>query len=342
MKESMNDMARLTAAEPVDPAEVTRVLSEHYGLAGELRRLPGETDDNFLLQTGTAGRYVVKFAHPRTDPAVIGTQARVLKHLATTTIPAQRVIPAADGELWLIAGDRIVLVTSYLDGTPMRDTRMTAPLRRQLGVTLAVLGHALSDVRTQTRRSLLWDIAQLPTLRPLVEELPPYLDRTLLTHLIDRFQRSTEPRLEKLRTQLVHNDFNVDNILVSADRGEITGILDFGDMTVTALANDVAIAACYHLEGQDLLAPALDLIGGYHATTPLTEAEQALLPELILARLTARVAIPRWRAVRFPDNQEYILRSASMAWSQLTALLAIPEGQFAERIHAVCEEGAGP
>jgi Ser/Thr protein kinase RdoA (MazF antagonist) len=336
----MDDMIRLAAGEPVHPDEAARVLSEHYGLAGELDRLPGEADDNFLLRTDTAGRFVVKFAHPLTDPAVIDTQARVLKHLESTGIPVQRVIPAADGGLWVTAAGRIVLVTSYLTGTQMRDVSMTAPLRRQLGVTLASLGRALSDVHTEASRPLLWDIAQLPTLRPLVEELPPYLDRTLLTHLIDRFEDRTESRLGKLRTQLVHNDFNVDNILVSADRGEITGILDFGDMTVTALANDVAIAACYHLAGQDLLAPPLDLIGGYHATTPLTEAEQALLPELILARLTARVAIPRWRAVRFPDNQEYILRSASMAWSQLTALLAIPEGQFAERIHAICEEGA--
>jgi len=338
----MDDMIRLVAADPVQSAEVAGVLGERYGLAGELQRLPGEADDNFLLRTESAGRYVVKFAHPRTDPAVIDTQARVLRHLETTELPAQRVVAALGGELWATAADRIVLVTSYLAGTPMREARMTAPLRRQLGVTLALLGRALSDVRSDLKRPLLWDIAQLPTLRPLVDELPPHLDRTLLTHLIDRFEDQTEPRLGKLRTQLVHNDFNVDNILVSSERGEIAGILDFGDMTVTALANDVAVAACYHLTGEDLLAPALDLIAGYQATTPLTEDERALLPDLILARLTARVAIPRWRAVRFPDNQEYILRSAAAARAQLTALLTVPDGEFAERIHAACEEGASP
>jgi hydroxylysine kinase len=104
-------------------------------------------------------------------------------------------------------------------------------------------------------------------------------------------------------------------------------------MTVTALVNDVAIAACYHLcDEQDLIGPALDLIAGYHATTPLTTEEQDLLPDLILARLTARVVIPRWRALRFPDNEEYILRSAAMAAAHLDRLLEVPEGQFAERI----------
>jgi Ser/Thr protein kinase RdoA (MazF antagonist) len=336
----MDDMIRLIAADPVQPADVASVLVEHYGLAGELQRLPGEADDNFLLRTESAGRYVVKFAHPQTDPAVIDMQTRVLRHLESTEIPAQRVVAALSGELWVTPADRIVMVTSYLEGTPMREAELTAPLRREIGVTLALLGRALSGVRSDLKRPLLWDIAQLPTVRPLVDELPPQLDRTLLIHLIDRFEDRTEPRLRELRTQLVHNDFNVDNILVSSERGKIAGILDFGDMTVTALANDVAVAACYHLTGEDLLAPALDLIAAYQATTPLTEAEQALLPELILARLTARVAIPRWRAVRFPDNQEYILRSAAAARAQLTALLTVPDGEFAERIHAACEEGA--
>jgi hydroxylysine kinase len=280
---------------------------------------------------------VVKFAHPKTDPEVIDLQARTLKHLETTTnLPVQHVIPSLDGRLWIRPRDRIILVTRYLTGTPMREARMTGPLRRQLGVTLAVLARALNDLPGKPR-ALLWDIAQLATLRPLAAELPPRSGRDLLTGLIDRFQEGTEPRLKSLRTQLVHNDFNVDNILF--DSGTVSGILDYGDMTVTALANDVAIAACYHLSYEDdVLYPALDLIAGYHATTPLTPAELDLLPDLILARLTARVTIPRWRAVRFPGNEEYILRSTEMAWTHLNRLLTVPAGQFAERIHAACQK----
>jgi hydroxylysine kinase len=333
----MDDVTLLTAADAVQPAEAAEPLRAGYGLAGQLDRLPGEADDNFLLRTPAGDRYVVKFAHPKTDPKVIDTQARALSHLATSTsLPVQPVIPSLDGRLWIQPRDRVILVTRYLPGTPMREVAMTAPLRRQLGVTLAVLARALKDFPAQ-RRTLLWDIAQLPALAPLAAELPPRSGRDLLTGLIERFQERTEPRLDALRTQLVHNDFNVDNILI--DAGTVSGILDFGDMTVTALANDVAIAACYHLSYEDdVLYPALDLIAGYHATTPLTPAELDLLPDLILARLTARVTIPRWRAVRFPGNEEYILRSTEMAWTHLNRLLTVPAGQFAERIHAACQK----
>jgi hydroxylysine kinase len=327
---------------------VADVLRAEWGLAGDLDRLPGEADDNFLLRTpatgsatgsaaGSAARnYVVKFAHPLTDPGIIDTQARALRHLETTTgLPVQRVVPSVDGRLWITAHGRVVLVTTYLTGTPMREARMTPPLRRHLGVTLALLARALNEVTPRTRapRPLLWDIGQLAGLRPLAAELPPQHGRDLLTDLIDGFRQQTESRLKAQRTQLVHNDFNLDNILFDTGRDQVSGILDFGDMTVTGLVNDVAIAACYHLgDDADVTGPSLDLIAGYHAITPLTEAELDLLPALIRARLIARVVIPRWRALRFPGNEQYILRSTAMAWEHLNRLLKVPDGQFAERI----------
>ena len=145
------------------------------------------------------------------------------------------------------------------------------------------------------------------------------------------------PRLAAQRTQLVHNDFSPDNTLISADASRVCGIIDFGDVTVTALVNDVAIAAAYQLSDEpDLLAPALDLIAGYHATTPLTAGELDLLPDLILARIVARIIISEWRAERFGDNRAYILRNTPRAWEHLHRWLDIPAGQIAARIQEAC------
>jgi len=355
----MDNQANVTLLGEAGPAvpfaAAADVLRTDYGLTGELDRLPGEADDNFLLRTPEAGGYVLKFAHPMTDPEVIDTQVRALRQLAASTdLPVQRVVPTLDGLPRARAQERIVLVTTYLPGTQMREVAMTEALRRQLGATLAVLAQALKEVPAKPR-PLLWDIAQLTQLRPLAAELPPRFGRDLLTALIDRFAQSIEPRLKYQRTQLVHNDFNVDNVLIDAGRGRVDGILDFGDMTVTALVNDVAIAACYHITvtgeqgaaggGQPaggaepaVAEAALDVIAGYHASTPLTDEELDLLPGLMLARLTARVAISRWRALRFPDNEDYLLRSTAMAWGQLNRLLAVPERELAERIHAKTEQ----
>ena len=183
------------------------------------------------------------------------------------------------------------------------------------------------------RRPLLWDLAQLPQLRPLAAERSPGPRTSLIEEQLGRLAAGLPPRLAAQRSQLVHNDFSPDNVLISADGRRVSGIIDFGDVTVTALVNDVAIAATQQLsDDADLLGPALDLISGYHATTPLTAGELDLLPDLILARIVARLVISEWRAERFPANRAYVLRNTARAWEHLNRLLGIPAGQTAARI----------
>ncbi len=336
------DEARLTPSAPVTAPEAAGAIQACYGLTGELGRLPGEADDNFLLRPSGGGqRYVVKFAHPRADPRVVGVQVRVLRHIESTApgLPVPRVVPAADGPPWSVVADgplhgRVVHVLTYLDGELLRSVRTDPSLRRTLGVTLARLGRALREFDDPlVRRPLLWDLAQLPQLRPLLAGRPDNNGTSLLGEQLGRLAAQVAPRLAAQRTQLVHNDFSPDNTLISADASRVCGIIDFGDVTVTALVNDVAIAAAYQLSDElDLLAPALDLIAGYHATTPLTAGELDLLPDLILARVVARIIISEWRAERFPENSQYVLRNTPRAWEHLHRWLDIPAGQIAARI----------
>jgi len=330
------DEARLTPSPPVAAPEAADTIRACYGLAGELARLPGEADDNFLFQASGDKRYIVKFAHLRADPAVVDVQVRVLRHVesAAPALPVPRVVPAADGQPWtVVAGGplrgRVVHVLTYLDGEPLRFVPADLALRRALGATLAELGQALREFDDPlVHRPLLWDLAQLPQLRPLLPE-----NQGLLEQQLSRLAADLTPRLAAQRTQLVHNDFSPDNTLISADASRVCGIIDFGDVTVTALVNDVAIAATYQLSDEpDLLAPALDLIAGYHATTPLTAGELDLLPDLILARIVARIIISEWRAERFPENRTYVLRNTPRAWEHLHRWLSTPAGQIAARI----------
>ena len=330
------DEARLTPSPPVAAPEAADAVRAHFGLAGELTRLPGEADDNFLLQARGGQRYVVKFAHLRADPAVVGVQVRVLQHIASVAagLPVPRVLPAAGGQPWTVVADgplrgRVVHILTYLDGELLRSVRTDPALRRALGGTLARLGQALREFDDPlVRRPLLWDLAQLPQLRPL---LPQH--QGLVGEQLSRLAADLPPRLATQRTQLVHNDFSPDNTLISADARRVCGIIDFGDVTVTALVNDVAIAAAYQLSDEpDLLAPALDLIAGYHATTPLNAAELDLLPDLILARIVARIIISEWRAERFPENRAYVLRNTPRAWEHLHRWLSTPAEQIAARI----------
>jgi len=336
------DAARLTPSEPVTEPRAAEAVRACFGLSGGLARLPGEADDNFLLTAGDR-RYVVKFAHLRADPAVVGVQVRVLRHIEETApgLPVPRVraplaSAAAGGPLWTTVPDgplagRVVHVLSYLDGTLLRSAVTDPPLRRALGGTLAELGRALRDFDDPlVHRPLLWDLAQLPRLRSLVAERPPGAP---VEEQFGRLAATLPPRLAGRRTQLVHNDFSPDNTLISANGRHVAGIIDFGDVTVTALCNDLAIAVANLLgDGPDPFGPGLDLIAGYHAVTPLTAAELDLLPDLILGRIVARIIISEWRAERFPENRAYVLRNTPRARELLHRLLSIASEQTAARI----------
>jgi hydroxylysine kinase len=332
------DVARLTPSPPVTAPEAAEAIRACFGLSGELARLPGEADDNFLLNPGGHRRYVVKFAHLRADPAVVAVQVRVLRHVEAVApgLPVPRVLPAAGGGLWTAVPDgplagRVVHALSYLDGALLRSVTTDAPLRRTLGATLAELGRALRGFDDPlVHRPLLWDLAQLPQLRSLVAERPPGRQ---IEEQFGRLAATLPPRLARQRTQLVHNDFSPDNTLISADGHRVAGIIDFGDVTVTALCNDLAIAVANLLDdGPDPFGPGLDLIAGYHAVTPLTRPERSLLPDLVLGRIVARIIISEWRAERFPDNRAYVLRNTPRAREHLHRLLSTPGEQTAARI----------
>jgi hydroxylysine kinase len=355
------DTARLTHSPPVAESDAAEAILACYGLSGNLTRLPGEADDNFLLDAGEQ-RYVVKFAHLRADPAVVGVQVRVLRHIESVApeLPVPRVLaplgsvplePAAPGgQPWAVVPDgplrgRVVHALSYLEGRLLKTVTTDPPLRRAMGGTLAELGRALRGFDDPlVRRPLLWDLAQLPQLRPLAAERSPGPRTTLIQTQLARLAAETSPRLAAQRTQLLHNDFSPDNTLISADGRQVSGIIDFGDVTVTALVNDVAIAFANllgddgddllgaDLLGADLLGPGLDLVAGYHAVTPLTAAELGLLPDLVLGRTVARIIISEWRAERFPENRAYVLRNTPRAWEQLERLLSIPGEEIAARI----------
>ena len=122
------------------------------------------------------------------------------------------------------------------------------------------------------------------------------------------------PRLAGQRTQLVHNDFSPDNTLISADGRRVAGIIDFGDVTVTALCNDLAIAVANLLaDDADPFGPALDFIAGYHAVTPLTPAELEPAPGPDPGPHRGPDHHQQWRAERFPENRAYVLRNTPRA-----------------------------
>ena len=160
----------------------------------------------------------------------------------------------------------------------------------------------------------------------------------MIERTLDCFETYALPVLPGLPTQPLHNDLNPHTIVVeSANSERIAGIIDFGDMTSTARVVDLAVTAAYQVvDSDDPLAPACDMIGAYHAVTPLDPVEFEILFDLIATRMVMTIVISSWRAIRYPGNRDYILRNNPAAWGRLQRIADIPRAQAKRQIQSAC------
>jgi hydroxylysine kinase len=293
-------------------------------------------------------------------------------------LPVQRVVATVDGrpEIALTldrAGEdyegdgigggepRLVRLTSWLDGQLLGRGTTSVGLRREIGGTLGRLNIALRGfAHPGAGRTHQWDLQNFGALRALLERLPesgmlPSVGQALgadgqatggvraaLADCLDRFETVVRPALAGVPVQVIHTDFHGENLLT--DGGErITGILDFGDALAGPVAMDVGVAACYQLgtdgPGGDLLAPALDVVAGYHAVDPLSGADLDLVAEFMVARVAARIIVSQSTAARDPANSGYLLRRTPQAVLQLAALRALAPDEIGRRLRAACSLG---
>jgi len=334
----------------LSPAEAQALAYEHFGKGAVATALRSERDQNFLLTEADGVRWVLKVANAAEDPAVTDFQVGALLHLEAVAprVPVPRLCRTLAGETSVtIKGKNgessVVRLLSYLPGESLRNVRIDDSLRRALAACLARLDLALRGYfHPAARHELLWNASRVQELRAILPAVSAPSRRQYATEYIDRFEQQSAVPLDMLRAQVIYNDLNPSNVVVGPG-SEIAGIIDFGDIIHAPLISDVATAASYHLAGDaDPLAPALVFIAAYDEQCPIEDAEIELLFELMRARLVTTAVITDWRAARFPENRDYILRNQGAAWAALDALAAVSPGEATDRIWAACRLGKIP
>ncbi|WP_395405472.1 phosphotransferase (plasmid) [Arthrobacter sp. UC242_113] len=336
----------LTATDELTAEAAKDLLQNAYGLSCEsAKRLAGERDDNFKMVT-TTGTYFLKVAHSAEDAEITSFQTDVLRHLElhAPDLPVPRVIPTLAGLPEFTITDSGTLrrgrLSTFMPGEPFDGLDTTASLRSSIGESLAKLSLALATFShpAAEHQDLLWDIGRASSLRGIVETLHDQAMKGTLLDGIDDFDSRVLPRLQPLRQQIVHGDFTANNLMRNPAGDSVTAILDFGDMTRSQTVNDLVVAAAYELRPSgNLLAPALDVITGYHRVRPLLPEEIDVLFDLIVTRTVLRLAITEWRAERFPENRDYVLRNNPRTWQVLDRLRNISREQAQEEIFNACK-----
>lgn len=314
--------------------DATRLVRELYGLKGELRLLPGERDQNFMLRIADGTGYVLKIANAAEDPQRLDFQNAALEHLAARVkgyeFPCVRTTVTGATMLQAPGAGKIrhwVRLLTYVPGVCLAQVNPHTPeLLEEIGRVVALIDRAFADfTHLDMHRRLDWDTRHAADLRAQLADIDRQDRRILVERVLDRFEAIVSPLLNTLRTSVIYNDANDYNVLVNLPdtQRRVVGMIDFGDMVHSAVVCDVAVAATYAMFGKaDPITAAMDVVRGYHAVFPLEEVEVGLLYDLICTRLVVSVLHAATQQRLVPDNA-YLGISEAPAWALLERLVPI-------------------
>ena len=321
-----------------------RMLRDGFGVIGAITALAGERDQNFRVDTADGRRLLFKISNPADTRPVLDMQTAALRHIEQVDpgLPVMRVIPCGSGDPWAeVPGPDgrtyPVRLFTFLPGRTMAATALSAGALRSIGQTTARLGRALRGFfHPAADYEILWDITRLPALRPLLGYVPDLARRAQVARVLDRFEAQIAPVLPGLRAQVIHADLSLNNVLLGEDL-QVSGIVDFGDMTHAPLVCDLAVAIADVLHGRDdAIDAAEEMIAGYVAVTPLDDEEAALLADLVAARLATDITLTTWRLGVYPDNAAYAADSEAGAPAFLDSIEAAGLDAVADRFREAC------
>jgi len=332
----MDDAGDVLLGEP--PAftheAAAELAQESFGLIGACTSLGSERDQGFLVVADTGPVGVLKISNADEQAAILDMETRAALHVLTVDpmLPVARPLPLLGSDpvayTTRVSGPtgstHFVRASGFVPGRASIDAvELDGDALFDHGVTIARLGRAMrSFFHPAAGRVLLWDVQHASALRPMADAIDDPTHRALVDAVLDRFEAFVAPRWPQLRSQVIHGDVTLDNALVD-EHGRISGIVDWGDMSNSALVCDVTSALESLLAGRNpaqVVPLALRFVDGYRSITPLEPEELAVLPDLLATRLVTVAVLFSWRARRHPDN-DYLRRFETTLWPLLTYLV---------------------
>ncbi|HEX3301093.1 MAG TPA: aminotransferase class III-fold pyridoxal phosphate-dependent enzyme [Actinomycetota bacterium] len=320
-------------------AEAADIAERLFGLRGNASPVGSERDQGFVIGGPTGPVAVLKISNASEDRAVVDMETAAALHVLAVdpSLPVAaplRVLGAdpnmgRDAFVGTVEGrsgfSHLVRASTHMPGTASIDPpKIDAEAAFDYGVVVARLARAMrAFFHPSASRVLMWDVHHAASMRPLLDAIADPDDRALLTRALDRFETSVLPRWSSLRSQVIHGDVTLDNALVD-ERGRITGIVDFGDMSHTALVCDLSSSIeslLVHRAFEDVVPIAMRVVDGYRSITALEPEEVDVLPDLVSVRAMTDAVLFGWRAALHPDNA-YL-----QDWAEVLPLLRYMEDE---------------
>ncbi len=303
--------------------DIKKILTEYYSLEKvDIKKLDGYENENFLVRD-SKGKYILKtYLYREELYEIVQAERNVLLELkGEEKYSLPKPVQTNQGEfefIYSVGNVRyIVRMLTYIEGEPFGATTATSRLYESFGTFLAQLDLLLMNIKNEIieNRKSEWNIVKFDKNKKLLKYIESDKDREILNQIFDDFENMVKPAIVSLRFSIIHNDANDFNVLTKD--GEITGIIDFGDLAYAPLIDELAVAIAYAGFGKKNPQKwANIIIESYNKIIPLQQNELDVIYYMITCRLATTIVNAAFSRVVNPANK-YASTSEKDAWETL-------------------------
>jgi 4-aminobutyrate aminotransferase-like enzyme/Ser/Thr protein kinase RdoA (MazF antagonist) len=343
-------------APQVSEAQAEELLATHYGLRASATSLGSQQDKNFVV-TDPGGDIVgvLKIANPAFNATEIEAQDLAADRIAEAE-PSLRVavpMPNLAGQkctaiTGLVDGTAYVRMLRYLPGGTLLDSGYLSPTAvAGLGEVAGRVSRALDGFsHPGLDRILQWDLRYgADVVAELISHVADPAERVRIEAATGDAWTRIASLADHLPRQAVHLDLTDANVVVSRSAGGSArpdGVIDFGDVTDSWAASELAIAASSVL-GHAGAEPTsvLPAIRAFHALRPLTAVEVDSLWPMLVLRTAVLIVSGAQQKLLDPDNP-YLTDQSGAERQMFEQATAIPIDVMTEVIKADLGLGTRP
>ncbi|XP_010953501.1 hydroxylysine kinase isoform X1 [Camelus dromedarius] len=175
------------------------------------------------------------------------------------------------------------------------------------------------------RENFIWNLKNVPLLEKYLYALGQNRKREIVEQVIQLFKDEVMTKLSHFRECINHGDLNDHNILIESSKSacgdavyQVSGILDFDDMSYGYYVFEVAITIMYMMiESKTPIQVGGHVLAGFESVIPLTPVERGALFLLVCSRFCQSLVLAAYSCHLYPENEEYLMITAKTGWRHL-------------------------
>ena len=206
-------------------------------------KLEGYGSQNYKVTLDNADAYLVKI-YPIAEQAQAKEEERIIA-LLQPHLNIQLPISSSFSIDSKAPADIYFRVSPFIEGRTLTKEQVTDQLLKDIAATAANMLRRLQNIHSPIikAREHDWNLRDYHLVKPMMEHIADPSQQKIVAHYFSVFEQDALPLFRRVRHSVIYGDFNEANIII--DKGELNGVIDFGDISYAPVVCELAILLTY-------------------------------------------------------------------------------------------------